>query len=92
MVAQAASATLNAGDGTFPHFVPEQVSEIQEEAALNMIRSMERCRLEVPSLGQPVDTAYAEITGDFESLYQTSRLLCTLNSPVLAYKEELLLR
>ncbi|KAK9908285.1 hypothetical protein WJX75_005460 [Coccomyxa subellipsoidea] len=61
---KAAAATLNAGDGTFPHFVPEQVSEIQEEAALNMIRSMERCRLEVPSLGQPVDTAYAEITGD----------------------------
>ena len=70
-VAAAAAATLNSGDGTFPNFVPEQVSEIQEEAALNMIRSMVRCKLEVPSLGQPVETAFAEITGDCASRYQS---------------------
>lgn len=45
---------------TFPEFIPHQVSEIEEEAALNMARSIQRIRLDVPSLGQPVDTAYVE--------------------------------
>ncbi len=55
-----AAASLNGGVAEFPDFVPDQVNEIQEEAALNMVRAMQRCTLAVPSLGEPVETAYVE--------------------------------
>lgn len=57
-----AAASLNGSLAAFPDFVPEQVNEIQEEAALSMARAMQRCTLDVPSLGEPVVTAYVEET------------------------------
>ncbi len=73
MDVQAVAATV--GDALYPQFVPEQVSEIQEEAALSMIGSIERCRLDVPSLG-PVDTAFVEEgSGDFLFYVPSNELL-----------------
>ncbi|EIE21679.1 alpha/beta-hydrolase, partial [Coccomyxa subellipsoidea C-169] len=69
----------------YPQFVPEQVSEIQEEAALSMIGSIERCRLDVPSLG-PVDTAFVEEgSGDF-LFYTPIVLLHGFDSSLLEFR------
>ena len=39
-----------------PAFVPQQIDEIGDEQALRLASTMQRCRIDVPSIG-PVDTA-----------------------------------
>lgn len=42
-----------------PDFVPQEIDEIKEEEGLRLASSMQRCRIDVPSIG-PVDTAFTE--------------------------------
>ena len=44
---------------SLPEFVPQQISEITEEEGLQMASLMQRCSIDVPSLGS-VETAYVE--------------------------------
>ena len=44
----------------FPGWLPAEIEEIQEPAALDLARRMQRRRLDVPSLGRDVDTAFVE--------------------------------
>ena len=42
-----------------PAFIPQQIDEIGDEQALRLASTMQRCRIDVPSIG-PVDTAFTE--------------------------------
>ena len=42
-----------------PAFVPQQIDKIGDEQALRLASTMQRCRIDVPSIG-PVNTAFTE--------------------------------
>ena len=57
-MAQALSAARGVPLAPFPSLVPAEAAEVEEPAAVEMLRSMQVCSIGVPAMGAHVQTAY----------------------------------
>ncbi len=57
-MAQAPSAARGVALAPFPSLVPAEAAEVEEPAAVDMLRSIQVCSIGVPAMGVHVQTAY----------------------------------
>ena len=50
---------MQAAAQSLPEFLPQEINEITEPEALQLASAMQRCTIDVPSVG-PVNTAFTE--------------------------------
>ena len=65
---QAPAAAPTVETGSFPPCVPPEVAEIQEPAALDMLRALQTTAVAVPAMGAEVQTTYVANAEEGSSL------------------------